>query len=100
MSGLEAISFFILPIAAAVFSFRDQCGRADANGGVVDDDHYSSIMTNNYTYGPKEACPEVICSSSSTDESLTSGLSFYMANPIDENDIPLILVDSTTSYTD
>lgn len=56
MSGLEVLSFWILPIAAAILSWNDQCG-------VLHDDEPQ--------YGPRDACPEIICSSSSSDSVLS-----------------------------
>ena len=61
MSGLEAISFLFLPIAAAVLSWNDRCGFPDANQSDDDDDERLS-----YHGSPRDACPEIICSSSSS----------------------------------
>jgi hypothetical protein len=75
MSGLEAVSFLFLPIAAAILSWNDRCGFPD--GVAVDE------TNNDYTarvpdyYGPREACPEILCSSSSSDDSVQSALSSY-----------------------
>ena len=72
MSGLEAISFLFLPIAAAVLSWNDRCGFPDASS-LVDEERLPYPT-------PREACPEIICSSSSSSSDNDSHLSYFLSD--------------------
>jgi hypothetical protein len=90
MSGLEAISFLFIPLAAAILSYTERCGFPDE-----EEEEGSSIR--NYTYGPQEACPEVICSSSSSDSSIDSGFLYFMTPQSKGN---TLLSLNSSSYND